>query len=1028
VSDRFSVDDILNEISEKKGGKPNSGGDIAPKRPPFSEGAESLTEEIAKIERERFGAVPELEPVKSDVGVTQILDGLLTKPDLPKSDLSVTQILNGEIPAEEAPQTSEHPAIVKPVQLRRFTPPAGGKRTGRTSELPKLPSASDEKESEKEKEKEKKPEKSIEDITGDVVPVEKPAKPAYLLPEEKERLQKLREEELLEKELALEDPDELLDGINPYDVKNIETPTNTEVEKIRMTADASVVPVQVREAHEKFDEQTLESIVTPMASGLPQTDEIEIDEDDVKINEKDNKKLKGSKNSKEKKRSFKENLDNSALLETLNASISKKRAADKDARRTLNVDTLSTVTNSVKTAEIRKDKPLPAKLNINYKKQIIEDSAVLVSISDIHSKQIEERELGKKKKRKIRDFILEDIDDDDDFVYEEEDTEGEYDGYDSSAAIWQDLIESHKGLKWRFALLFLITAFLTFLMFVHDSGRGNTGLRGTLTSMFFGADNLTGYATGLVFVNLIAGVVGMVICSGVIMRGMKNLFLGRADCDSLCAVPIVLTTLGSIVHITSNRSTALIEQNLAHLYVNVALAGLMFNTLGKMFMIVRAKKNFQFISGDSVKYSALMPNTAEDTEARIFTKGILNSPPMPVFLRKTEFLTDFLKNSYCTDWADLICRKIVPIAAGLSILAGIIAFILPVGNPELAGNIRWAVTVSSAFIAALAPFSVMFLVNNPLLKAARSLTKNDSVVMGYSAVQRFSKANAVVIDAGVLFPAGSVKFLNVKRCQKPNAINSITIDESIIIAASLAIKGNSIMSSMFNDMISNNTDLLYKIENCIYEVNMGITGWMGTKRVMLGNRAQMKHHSIDVPAVEKEKSHLPGENAEVVYLAVGSETVAMFFIEVVPNSAVKHALWELDADGIALAVKSRDSLVTVAKLADIFELNPERVRVLPFDQHNSFDEYSKYVSRGNSEIACNGTFTSFARTLTTAKSLIRDMMFNSAVMLVSVFLAGILGLIFVVLSASGAMSSSTVMMYNLIWLGIMFVLQAMRRY
>jgi len=299
--------------------------------------------------------------------------------------------------------------------------------------------------------------------------------------------------------------------------------------------------------------------------------------------------------------------------------------------------------------------------------------------------------------------------------------------------------------------------------------------------------------------------------------------------------------------------------------------------------------------------------------------------------------------------------------------------------------------------------------------------------MGYTAAQKYSKTNAVVVDAGILFPAGSVKFLNVKRCQKPNAINAISIDESIIIAASLAIKGNSIMSSMFYDMISGDSDLLYKIENCIYEVNMGITGWMGTKRVMLGNREQMKHHGIDIPAENKERRHNP-DNADVVYLAVGSETVAMFFIEVVPNPAVKQGLWDLEANGVALAVKTKDSLVTVNKLADIFELDCERIRVLPFDQHTSFDDYSRYTSRGSSEIACNGTFTSFARALVTAKNLIRDMMVTSAVLFVSVFVAGLLGMMFVIFSASGMLSASSVIVYNVVWLGIMLILQGLRRY
>jgi Cu+-exporting ATPase len=152
----------------------------------------------------------------------------------------------------------------------------------------------------------------------------------------------------------------------------------------------------------------------------------------------------------------------------------------------------------------------------------------------------------------------------------------------------------------------------------------------------------------------------------------------------------------------------------------------------------------------------------------------------------------------------------------------------------------------------------------------------------------------------------------------------------------------------------------------------------------------------------------------------------MFIIEVVPNPAIKNALWELDSNGVVLAVKTKDSLVTHGKLADIYELDPGRVRVLPFDQHSAFDDFSRYTSRGGSEIACNGTFTSFARALVTAKTLIRNIMMGSAMLFVSVFIAGIVGLFFVIFAGSGTeelMSATNLMMYGTVWLLLTLIVQ-----
>ena len=67
------------------------------------------------------------------------------------------------------------------------------------------------------------------------------------------------------------------------------------------------------------------------------------------------------------------------------------------------------------------------------------------------------------------------------------------------------------------------------------------------------------------------------------------------------------------------------------------------------------------------------------------------------------------------------------------------------------------------------------------------------------------------------------------------------------MAASLAIHTDGILSYPFYDMTLGNKDLLKKVDNCIYEDNCGVTGWIGTKRVMLGGRALMEMHNIDLP-------------------------------------------------------------------------------------------------------------------------------------------------------------------------------------
>jgi Cu+-exporting ATPase len=154
----------------------------------------------------------------------------------------------------------------------------------------------------------------------------------------------------------------------------------------------------------------------------------------------------------------------------------------------------------------------------------------------------------------------------------------------------------------------------------------------------------------------------------------------------------------------------------------------------------------------------------------------------------------------------------------------------------------------------------------------------------------------------------------------------------------------------------------------------------------------------------------------------------MFFIEVIPNPAVSNALLDLKDNGIALSVRTRDSLVTKQKIVEIFDLDPEKVKILPFDLHSKFEHFSKYTSRGSSEIACNGTFTSFARALVCAKMLIRDMTVSSASLFASVFLAAVLCVIFMLFVVPNMLNPSGIIIYNTVWTAVMLGLQWLRRY
>jgi Cu+-exporting ATPase len=806
------------------------------------------------------------------------------------------------------------------------------------------------------------------------------------------------------------DPLEMLDGLNPYDILQ-PAPVPVSDEEIdahfismlsgdtKGIADGDLKELAGQTAHS--DAATAEVVKTYMPKAAS-ADPHHGSEDDTEIDI-----TKASHLSEKAKRS------NTALIDSLNKAIKDKRESDVNALRG---------TGEVEKDPFAEENRVTFGLNIDYKKQILTDTSL--SLTEQQPQLIEHkiRDLAGKRKRKIRDFVLEDVEDDKTSeYYDESDYENAEDevDYDTSAQTRKDLDETHKGLKIRFVILLILTGFAAFLAFMNDTGRN-------MAYNIFGVDvyflDKRWDVTGYMYLNLMLGIFGVLTCRAVVTRGFTRLFSGKADCDSLCAVPAVVSVLSMVPMLSG---TGFFQQGYTNIFVAAGLFGLLFNSIGKLMMMARAKRNFKFTSGDNPKYYA---DIIENEQfSRAFTKGVLYEIPVLCAVRKTEFLADFLKNTYCNDRADQLCRYLVPSAFAAACALGLGAWLLPYENSQLAGNAYWALTVTNAALCMLSPLSIMFLVNNPLLRVSKALMKEDAVVLGYSSAERFSKVNSVLVDASALFPAGSVDFRNLKRCQHPNSLDNFAIDDAIITAASLAIKSGSILTSMFYDMLAGKNELLYDIDNCIYEVNMGITGWMGNKRVMLGNRDQMKHHGIRVPDLKKEQKY-SDKFGDVVYLAAKGETIAMFFLKIIPNPQIKESIQALQRQGISVIVRSRDSLITDKSLAEAFELAPEKLRVIPYDLHGVFDDCTRYASRGDGNVACSGRFSSFASALTAAKKVMHSIILSSSSLFAGLFLAVILCIIFALFGDTGMFSSTNVIMYNLFFFGAMLLMQGVKRY
>lgn len=708
--------------------------------------------------------------------------------------------------------------------------------------------------------------------------------------------------------------------------------------------------------------------------------------------------------------SAKESRGSEALVASLNQKLKEQREKNLAEERTLTLTDMSD------------PKALPPRsLNLDYDNKVI-DTSILPKTDPVAAVR-EAEALAARKKRRIANFMLADIDDEVDDADNEEENEGEdYDededdedeiiDLDDENVITERLSRAGKGLAGRLVILGLLTAATILAALVY----------------FFKIDSIPIVSEIIkpdifLYTNLTIGILSFGACSSVITNGFSRLLKGKPDGDTLCAFAHI-GALGAIIMYLAE--TNYLAMNRSFVYLIVSMLALCFNTVSKLCTVGAAKNNFRFVSGDSEKYYV---EYTDGEDAEQLSRGAVRSMPVTASMRKTEMLCDFIISTYCEDVSDRISRVMTPVILVLSVIGGAIGFFAETGvTSNIMNQWSFAATVFSAVLCIGATFTGALIVMLPMLSASRKTNERRAAILGYSAVEDFSAVNSVLVEAKTLFPAGSVAIRNIWDYNKNGANGSqhVTIDEAIIYAASLAVSSDSILADPLFNMLNYKPALLKKVSNCVYESGLGVSGWIGSRRVLLGSRDHMKSHGIVVPDAKKE-SALNKKNDEVVYLAIAGEVCMLFFVNLSANPQVKHHVRRLSKNGVSLVIKTVDGVLTEGVVSELFDIYAEDVRILPAEAHDLFDEHTKYAGKGSAAVSCDGTFSSFASAINGAKSLNERIKMGCIMEIFGIGLGVLLVFIFALFRNYALLNGFWIAIYNAVWLILTVAVQAIRR-
>ncbi|MEG1044629.1 MAG: hypothetical protein RSF81_07645, partial [Oscillospiraceae bacterium] len=374
--------------------------------------------------------------------------------------------------------------------------------------------------------------------------------------------------------------------------------------------------------------------------------------------------------------------------------------------------------------------------------------------------------------------------------------ENAFDDYNSPAdadEVMNDLKSVRTGLFVRIGLTSVIFATLLYLGFSYFYQSL------PLMPFMFPEDNLqTFLAVSLGFVVLAA-----LVCNTIVGGGIISLFTLKPDGDSPVALAVLATIAQGVALVALPER---LQAEGVHMYFSVAVLGLLFNLLGKVYMSNRIIRNFKVISGNTDKFSIMLMK--DKMLAKELTKGQSIDNPSVLFSSKTIFPTNFLNFSYTEDYSENINKITTPLFLIFGAVLSIITFVLD-------KDIFIALTVFNAMMCICAPLTTTIIGNKPLNIISKKLAKDGAVISGYQALEEFDDVTTITVDANELFTGGTVILHGIK------SFSESRIEEAIIDAASVSCKASGLLMDIFMEMIEHKQNLIKDVDNLIYEDEMG---------------------------------------------------------------------------------------------------------------------------------------------------------------------------------------------------------------
>lgn len=482
----------------------------------------------------------------------------------------------------------------------------------------------------------------------------------------------------------------------------------------------------------------------------------------------------------------------------------------------------------------------------------------------------------------------------------------------------------------------------------------------------------------------------------------------------------MLSGLSPLVHIKGNSDTAVAVAGAAGMvqiivsffclgdlngfhvnyYTVIPMLAFFANNVGKLYMVLRVKDNFKFVSSKRQKYASKIYNN--ESVAMQMMSGTAADRPIIAYQHKTEFPSNFLKISYAPDPSEDLASKLAPITTIASIIIAVMYGVVKLSFAD-------ALNAFALITAVSVPVATLLSVNAPVRKLCKTLLSYGSMLSGYPSVKQFCDSTAIMIDANELFPAESISLEGIKTFE------DYGIDESLLCGIAILKEAQNPIANAFDSVVAETEETLPEVESVLYEDEIGLVGWINSERILVGSRTLMEKYSVEVPNMEYEEKYT-SQGRQVTYLSRAGRLVAMFVTRYTPDAQLKAEMQRAETNGISFLIRTTDYNVTNDLVAKLYDLFYRSIKVLPTGLGNVLREAEDTVEEtSRSYLITNGKAASLARAVTGCVKIKHNISLSIIIQLIAVIFGLLVASTLSLYAGVQVMGSLEVLIYALFW-------------